>query len=67
MSKDISEQRNLQAEHPDVVKRLLALLEKYVADGRSTPGSPQKNDVPVDIWKHASQPRQAMKKKASGD
>jgi arylsulfatase A-like enzyme len=56
MAKDISEQRNLQAEHPDVVKRLLTILEKYVADGRSTPGAPQKNDVPVDIWKQAAQP-----------
>lgn len=51
METDAGEQRNLQAEHPEVVKRLLALLEKYVADGRSTPGAPQPNDVPIDLWK----------------
>jgi len=29
----------------------MALLEKQVADGRSTPGAPQTNDVPVRINK----------------
>jgi len=33
------------------VKRLSALLEKYVKDGRSTPGPAEKNDSPVNIWK----------------
>jgi arylsulfatase A-like enzyme len=51
MDTDIGEQRNLQAEHPEVVERLTRLLEKLVADGRSTPGPRQSNDVPVDIWK----------------
>jgi arylsulfatase A-like enzyme len=51
LSADIGEERNVQADHEDVVKRLTALLEKYVADGRSTPGAPQKNAVAVDIWK----------------
>jgi arylsulfatase A-like enzyme len=54
MSKDIGEQRNVQAEHPEVVARLTALLERYVADGRSTPGTPQQNDAMVDIWKRAT-------------
>jgi len=48
---DISEKVNLQDQDPEVVARLTKLLEKYVADGRSTPGTPQKNDVAVDIWK----------------
>jgi hypothetical protein len=30
---------------------LLNLLKKYVADGRSTPGEKQQNDVPINIWK----------------
>jgi arylsulfatase A-like enzyme len=64
MTKDIGEQRNLQAEHPDVVKRLTALLEKYVADGRSTPGAPQKNAVDVDIWKPDKAAPAAKGKKA---
>ena len=51
MTADISERRNLQAERPEVVKRLLALLERYVAQGRSTPGAAQKNDAFIDIWK----------------
>jgi len=38
---DPGEQHNLHDKHPEVVARLSRLLEKYVADGRSTPGSPQ--------------------------
>ncbi len=50
MSRDDTEKVNVQEKHPDVVRRLTALLERYVKDGRSTPGTPQKNDVKVDIW-----------------
>jgi arylsulfatase A len=49
LSADIGEKKNVQAEHPEVIERLTALLEKYVADGRSTPGAPQKNAVAIDI------------------
>lgn len=59
MTQDIGERRNLQAERPEVVKRLLTLLEKYVADGRSTPGAPQKNDGVIDLWK--PEPKAAKK------
>jgi len=48
---DIAEQKNVAAENPEIVARLNALLEKYIADGRSTPGAPQKNAVPVVIRK----------------
>ena len=41
LSVDISERKNVYKEHPDVVKRLVALMRKYVLDGRSTPGEPQ--------------------------
>ncbi len=51
MSADAGEQVNLQDKHPDVVSRLSRLLEKYVAEGRSTRGPRQANDVTVDIWK----------------
>ena len=51
MSVDGGERMNVQAQHPDVVDRLTQLLIRYVADGRSTPGPAQANDVPVDIWK----------------
>ncbi|NLS94136.1 MAG: arylsulfatase [Planctomycetaceae bacterium] len=48
---DPAEEKNVEAEHPDVVKQLTDLLERYVTQGRSTPGAPQKNAVAVDIWK----------------
>jgi arylsulfatase A-like enzyme len=43
---DPRERRNLQAEHPEIVDRLTRLLEKYVANGRSTPGRAQPNNGP---------------------
>jgi len=46
---DPGETKNLQAEHPEIVQRLRGLLEKYVSEGRSTPGTPQKNDVEVSL------------------
>ncbi len=51
LAEDLAEQKNLQAQHPQRVQRLLQLLEQQVAEGRTRPGPPQKNDVPVDIWK----------------
>lgn len=44
---DLGETNNVQAAHPDVVKRMTAQLESIIADGRSTPGSKQVNDVQV--------------------
>lgn len=43
LAADIGETRNVQADHPEIVARLTALLRKYIADGRSTPGPPQPN------------------------
>lgn len=51
MTADIGEKTNTQAEHTELVDRLTHLLERYVADGRSTPGAAQKNDVPIELWK----------------
>jgi len=51
MEADPQEEHNVQAEHPEVVERLTALLERYVAQGRSTPGAPQQNAVRVDVRK----------------
>ena len=39
---DLAERRNLYGEKPEAVRRLKALLEKYKAAGRSTPGPPMK-------------------------
>jgi arylsulfatase A-like enzyme len=51
MTQDVGERRNQYAKHPEVVSRLRNLLEKYVTDGRSTPGRPQKNDGDINLWK----------------
>lgn len=51
LQNDPGEKDNVQATNPTVVKRLTTLLEKYVAEGRSTPGKAQKNTTPVDIWR----------------
>jgi arylsulfatase A-like enzyme len=40
---DPKEQNNLYKKHPEIVEELLAILKEYVAKGRSTPGTPQKN------------------------
>ncbi len=57
---DPGEKVNVQDRHPEVVAELTRLLEKQVADGRSTPGPPQKNAVAVDVWKAG---REAMRPK----
>ena len=51
LDKDIGEKTNLQGEHPEVVERLTKQLQKWIDDGRSTPGKPQKNTTPVVIRK----------------
>ena len=56
MRADPGERHNVHAEHPDKVRQMIALLQKIVDDGRSTPGERQHNDVPVDIWKLHTMP-----------
>ena len=41
---DPAETNNLSGKHPDKVKELTQLAEKYIADGRSTPGAKQQNN-----------------------
>ncbi len=47
LGEDPGETTNLLSKYPRRVKELKALLVKYVAEGRSTPGVPQKNDGPA--------------------
>jgi hypothetical protein len=54
MESDVSEKRNVEAQFPEVVKRMTKLLESIIDNGRSTPGRKLKNDVPVDLWKKGS-------------
>ena len=48
---DRAEMRNLATDRPDDVKALTELLERYVSEGRSTPGARQSNTVEVQIRK----------------
>jgi arylsulfatase A-like enzyme len=56
MQADPGETTNLQAAEPERVRTMAALLKQLVADGRSTPGPRQENDVSVDIWKLETMP-----------
>lgn len=52
LASDIGEQKNVADDNPQVVDRLYDLMQKYIDEGRSTPGKPQKNAVAVDLWKN---------------
>lgn len=56
MQEDPGETNNLFSMHPEKVRKMIAILETYVAEGRSTPGEKQTNDTDVDIWKLDSMP-----------
>jgi arylsulfatase A-like enzyme len=63
LSRDIGETTNVLEQHPEIVQQLTGLLEKYVADGRSTPGARQPNDAAIDLWKRgAGKGKRAVKK-----
>lgn len=50
LREDLSQRRNLYADKPETVNKLKSLLGKYIDDGRSTPGTPQSNDVVVEPY-----------------
>ena len=52
LSEDLGETNNLAAAMPEKVKEMQALLETIITKGRSTPGSLQKNDIPVLRHRH---------------
>jgi len=62
LNADVGETRNVQDQHPQVVARLTALMEKYAADGRSTPGTPQSNTTPVDVWQAGKLAHEKLKR-----
>jgi len=51
LDKDISETHNVATLYPLLVKELTALMGKYIDEGRTTSGSLQANDVPVQLTK----------------
>lgn len=62
---DPAESMNLAPSQPEVVRKLTELLEKFIADGRSTPGQAQRNDVAVDYHpKSAAKAKQKAKRKS---
>lgn len=67
MSRDLGERQNLAGTMTKKTQELRQLLNQQIAEGRSTPGTMQKNDmeVVVDKWKMASKNsgQKARKKK----
>ena len=62
MESDTAELNNLSGKYPGVVEELTALAQKYIDDGRSTPGAKQQNDVEADLtpyWVRAWQKRKS--------
>jgi arylsulfatase A-like enzyme/predicted TIM-barrel fold metal-dependent hydrolase len=50
LATDPTQKKNRYATEPEKVKELTGLMERYIAEGRSTPGPKQKNDVEI-TWK----------------
>ncbi|MFM9001691.1 MAG: sulfatase/phosphatase domain-containing protein, partial [Opitutia bacterium] len=63
LSSDLGETRNLVDQQKPRAEAMQAALAKAIADGRTTPGAPLKNDVAVVMLKQAAQPK-ATKGKA---
>lgn len=51
LSSDVSQTKNLAKENPKVVFELTTIMQRYVDDGRSTPGPRQRNDKSVTFSK----------------
>jgi len=51
MKNDPEEKKNIYKKHPEQVRKMIKMLEQFVTNGRSTPGSKQKNETIIDIWK----------------
>jgi arylsulfatase A-like enzyme len=48
LEEDVGEQHNRWEQQPELARELLSYLQRLVDLGRSTPGQPQANSVPVD-------------------
>ena len=53
LEQDLQETTNLANDFPELVKELSVEMEQCIEQGRSTPGAKLRNDVPVQLWKHA--------------
>lgn len=61
---DLGETNNVAKANPEIVARLAALMRKYIADGRSTAGPPQQNEVAPTIEGPATPKRKKRQKAA---
>jgi len=48
---DLSETKDVAAANPETVEKLTALMQRYIDNGRSTPGAPQPNGVKMYHYK----------------
>ncbi len=62
LADDLGETKNLAAAMPEKVNEMKAILEKLIADGRSTPGAHQSNDV--EVKRYPTKPQAATANKA---
>ena len=65
LESDLGETKDQAAARPEIVERLTTLMRKQVADGRSTPGPPQKNEAAVALDKPAGAPKKKNQKPAT--
>ena len=49
LADDLGETKNVAEANPEVIERLTSLMQKYIADGRSTPGATQKNEADISL------------------
>ena len=61
LQNDLSETKDVADANPDVVERLTTLMRRYIAEGRSTIGAPQKNDVAMSVDKSFGHNRKKKK------
>jgi arylsulfatase A-like enzyme len=50
MTTDPSEKNDIAKEHPETVTRMIAKLKTIIENGRSTPGTPQKNNAELTLY-----------------
>jgi arylsulfatase A-like enzyme len=60
LDRDLGERENLYAQRADVVAQLTRQLEREVLAGRSTPGTPQRNDGEIRLRRPATRARTAV-------
>jgi len=52
---DIAEKNNVASENPEIVEELTELMQKYIDEGRSTPGTSQQNTGETKLFKVKTQ------------